>query len=72
MTLALVLLYKELLEASARQQRSDAARKLRAHREAWSANVQPAAPVAAPPPSKPPAAEGPAGSAREDDVKPGG
>ena len=32
MTLALVLLYKELLEASARQQQNDAARKLRALR----------------------------------------
>lgn len=37
MTLSLVLLYKQLLEASARQQRSDAARKLAEHRVAWAA-----------------------------------
>jgi UDP-glucose:(heptosyl)LPS alpha-1,3-glucosyltransferase len=37
MTLALVLLYRKLLEASARHQRSDTARKLAAHRVAWAA-----------------------------------
>ena len=37
MTLSLVLLYKHLLEASARHQRSDTARKLAAHRVAWAA-----------------------------------
>jgi hypothetical protein len=41
MTLALVLLYKELLEASAMKQKRDAERKLRAHREAWSAQAKP-------------------------------
>jgi UDP-glucose:(heptosyl)LPS alpha-1,3-glucosyltransferase len=41
MTLKLVLLYKELLEASARQQKSDAARKLQAHRDAWAAKAKP-------------------------------
>jgi UDP-glucose:(heptosyl)LPS alpha-1,3-glucosyltransferase len=41
MTLALVLLYKELLEASAMKQKQDAERKLRAHREAWSAQAKP-------------------------------
>jgi len=40
MTLRLVLLYKELLEASAMRQKNDAERKLRAHREAWSAKVR--------------------------------
>ncbi len=35
MTLSLVLLYKSLLEESARHQRSDTARKLAAHRVAW-------------------------------------
>jgi hypothetical protein len=35
------LLYKELLEASARQQRTDAARKLKAHRDAWAAKSAP-------------------------------
>ena len=34
-----VVVYKELLEASARQQQSDAARKLKAHRDAWAAKV---------------------------------
>lgn len=43
MTLALVLLYKELLEASALRQKHDAERKLRAHHEAWAAKAQPAA-----------------------------
>ncbi len=37
MTLELVLLYRKLLEASARHQRSDTARKLAAHRVAWAA-----------------------------------
>jgi UDP-glucose:(heptosyl)LPS alpha-1,3-glucosyltransferase len=37
MTLSLVLLYKQLLEESARHQRSDTARKLAAHRVAWAA-----------------------------------
>jgi len=48
MTLKLVLLYKELLEASARQQKDDAARKLKAHRDAWAAKAggAPAPPVA--------------------------
>ena len=51
MTLALVLLYKELLEASALRQKHDAERKLRAHREAWSATAKPpvAEPAGAPP-----------------------
>ena len=35
MTLSLVLLYKALLEESARHQRNDTARKLAAHRVAW-------------------------------------
>jgi glycogen synthase len=39
MTLELVLLYKELLESSARQQRNDTERKLAAHRRAWKAKV---------------------------------
>jgi hypothetical protein len=39
MTLQLVLLYKELLEASARQQKTDFARKLKAHRDAWAAKA---------------------------------
>ena len=50
MTLQLVLLYKELLEASAMRQKHDAERKLRAHRDAWSANVKPSAPE---PPARP-------------------
>jgi hypothetical protein len=64
MTLALVLLYKELLEASARQQQSDAARKLRALRgtaaaEAHApAEVPPAAARAAGPEPATPASEG--------------
>jgi len=45
MTLRLVLLYKELLEASAMRQKHDAERKLRAHRDAWAANVKPASPA---------------------------
>ncbi|HVF63574.1 MAG TPA: glycosyltransferase family 4 protein [Casimicrobiaceae bacterium] len=47
MTLALVLLYKELLEGSALKQKQDAERKLRAHYEAWDAKVgaQPKKPV---------------------------
>src|SRR5688572_28376941 len=52
MTLRLVLLYKELLEASATRQKHDAERKLRAHRDAWAANAKPAAapaPIPAPP-----------------------
>ena len=43
MTLALVLLYKELLEGSAMKQKQDAERRLRAHREAWSARAKPSA-----------------------------
>lgn len=42
MTLALVLLYKELLEASAMKQKHDAERRLRAHREASPARARPA------------------------------
>jgi hypothetical protein len=41
MTLALVLLYKELLEASAIRQKHDAERKLRVHHEAWTAKAKP-------------------------------
>ena len=41
MTLALVLLYKELLEASALRQKHDAERKLRAHQEAWATKAKP-------------------------------
>jgi UDP-glucose:(heptosyl)LPS alpha-1,3-glucosyltransferase len=52
MTLSLVLLYKRLLEESARHQRSDTARKLAAHRVAWaamaSARVASASPADAP------------------------
>jgi hypothetical protein len=52
MTLSLVLLYKQLLEESARHQRSDTARKLAAHRVAWaamaSARTANASPAAAP------------------------
>jgi hypothetical protein len=45
MTLALVLLYKELLEASAKRQQSDSERKLAAHRQAWSRQAgRPASP----------------------------
>jgi UDP-glucose:(heptosyl)LPS alpha-1,3-glucosyltransferase len=47
MTLKLVLLYKELLEASARAQKSDFARKLQAHRDAWAAKARPAERAAA-------------------------
>lgn len=56
MTLALVLLYKELLEASALRQKHDAERKLRAHRQAWAAKAKvPAAEraVQAPAPDSP-------------------
>jgi UDP-glucose:(heptosyl)LPS alpha-1,3-glucosyltransferase len=42
MTLALVLLYKELLEASALRQKHDAERRLLAHRQAWAATAKPA------------------------------
>ena len=57
MTLQLVLLYKELLEASALRQKHDAERKLRAHREAWSAKAKEAKPSApeadaSPPPAR--------------------
>ena len=48
MTLALVLLYKELLEASAKRQQSDSERKLAAHRQAWSRQAG-AVPIAGPP-----------------------
>jgi len=62
MTLRLVLLYKELLEASAMRQKHDAERKLRAHRDAWVANVKPAASAAAAAPDTPAAAPAPAGA----------
>jgi UDP-glucose:(heptosyl)LPS alpha-1,3-glucosyltransferase len=55
MTLKLVLLYKELLEASARAQKSDFARKLKARREAWAAKAAPAAKADDP---QPPASAG--------------
>jgi UDP-glucose:(heptosyl)LPS alpha-1,3-glucosyltransferase len=58
MTLQLVLLYKELLEASAVRQKHDAERKLRAHRDAWSAHVKPASPPGPSAPATPPAADG--------------
>jgi hypothetical protein len=56
MTLQLVLLYKELLEASALRQKHDAERKLRAHREAWSAKAKEAKPNAAEADASPPPA----------------
>ena len=59
MTLALVLLYKELLEASALRQKHDAERKLRANHEAWTAKAKSASP-AAEPSAQPPTAEPPA------------
>jgi UDP-glucose:(heptosyl)LPS alpha-1,3-glucosyltransferase len=71
MTLALVLLYKELLEASALRQKHDAERKLRAHRQAWAAKAkvpaaEPAVQAPAPDSPAPPAASLPAA----DDNKP--
>jgi UDP-glucose:(heptosyl)LPS alpha-1,3-glucosyltransferase len=48
MTLELVLIYKELLESSARQQKTDSERKLAAHRKAWAEQVAPRA-AGAPP-----------------------
>ena len=41
MTLKLVLLYKELLEASAMRQKHDVERKLRTHHEAWTGKAKP-------------------------------
>lgn len=73
MTLALVLLYKELLEASALRQKHDAERKLRAHHEAWSANAKPPAGAGAPEPPAPPVEPGPpAPLAASDEAKPPG
>ncbi|HVE48708.1 MAG TPA: glycosyltransferase family 4 protein [Casimicrobiaceae bacterium] len=70
MTLKLVLLYKELLEASARAQKSDAARRLKAHRDAWAAKAGPPKPAAAATPRQsstiddsPPPGSGPPSSA---------
>jgi hypothetical protein len=50
MTLELVLIYKELLESSARQQKQDAERKLAEHRKAWQAQAAPAEPANRAPP----------------------
>jgi hypothetical protein len=66
MTLSLVLLYKALLEESARHQRSDTARKLAAHRVAWATMAsaraaQAAAPGAARDARAPAAADVPPG-----------
>jgi hypothetical protein len=55
MTLELVLIYKELLESSARQQKTDSERKLAAHRKAWAEKVAPRAAAAATALTSPPA-----------------
>jgi len=61
MTLELVLIYKELLESSVRQQKSDSERKLAAHRKAWAEQVAPrAAPETQLPPGPGPDAAPPA------------
>jgi hypothetical protein len=69
MTLELVLIYKDLLESSARQQKSDSERKLAAHRKAWAEQVAPRAAPEAPPPE--PASEAaPSAEAPEPPVPP--
>lgn len=58
MTLSLVLLYKELLEQSARRQKRDTERKLAEHRRAWSERVAgPGTAAAAAAEAAPPSAE---------------
>jgi UDP-glucose:(heptosyl)LPS alpha-1,3-glucosyltransferase len=74
MTLALVLLYKELLEASAMRQKQDVERRLRAHRDAWAANVGTVAAGRTPPPAPDAAAAtaaAPRPDAAGDDAPPG-
>jgi hypothetical protein len=65
MTLALVLLYKELLEASARQQQYDAARRIRARQEAVSGKAR--VPADTPPAAAREADQDPAAPAGEKD-----